>query len=171
MFEQNLKLPNTLNVLSTAANGAIAHDKFAWQILLRKVFDQFLPDQILPLGQGSNVVLHPEIYQFALLIRTQGIQILQEDVEHVRIKVEAGEDWHSLVQYTLGMGWYGLENLALIPGTVGAAPVQNIGAYGVEIGQFIESVEAYDGKAHLRTLSNPECQFGYRDSLFKAINH
>jgi len=86
----------------------------------------------------------------------------------VRVRASAGENWHAFVRWTLERGYFGLENLALIPGSVGASPVQNIGAYGVEVGELIESVYAYDiRRAEWVTLKAEACQFGYRDSIFK----
>ena len=84
------------------------------------------------------------------------------------MRADAGGDWHDLVLWSLGQGLSGLENLALIPGTVGAAPIQNIGAYGVELSEFIDSVEAWDRESgRARVLENADCGFGYRDSVFK----
>ena len=97
----------------------------------------------------------------------RGIEV-QTTEDAYRLRVAGGENWHNLVTHCLDNGWYGLENLALIPGSAGAAPIQNIGAYGLEVGRYIESVEYIDittGEQH--TLSNDECEFGYRDSVFK----
>jgi UDP-N-acetylmuramate dehydrogenase len=115
------------------------------------------------LGGGSNCVLAQNITGLVICVRTRGIAI-----EGNRVEVAAGESWDLLVRQTLKVGLSGLENLTLIPGLVGAAPIQNIGAYGVELGTMIEQVHAIEiesGKALV--LSNSECQFGYRDSIFK----
>lgn len=120
------------------------------------------------LGGGSNVVLHPRLKGLVVQMRIQGREILERLPDSVVLRVGAGENWHELVEWCLGNGFYGLENLALIPGTVGAAPVQNIGAYGVEIFRFIERVEGLtlpDGQSVC--LSAQECEFSYRDSIFK----
>src|SRR5690606_31981563 len=95
-------------------------------------------------------------------------RIVSDDGESVLVRVGAGEHWDDVVRWSLGLGLAGLENLALIPGTAGAAPIQNIGAYGTEVGEFIETVEAFDRQV-LRNvrLTAAECAFGYRDSLFK----
>lgn len=120
------------------------------------------------LGGGSNIIL-PEIYP-GLVIHNQlrGVEVIETLDDHVLIKAMAGETWDNFVGYTIGKNWYGLENLSLIPGTVGASPIQNIGAYGVEVKDFIYSVEVYDTqKRQFTELSNPECQFKYRDSYLK----
>ncbi len=120
------------------------------------------------LGEGSNVVLGDQLPGLILAQRSKGIEITDKCDEAVRINVAAGENWHRFVGWCLQHGYHGLENLALIPGTVGAAPIQNIGAYGVEVSKFIESVQfcmISDGRT--RELSAQECEFGYRDSVFK----
>ena len=123
---------------------------------------------VVPLGEGSNVVLGGELDALVLRQLGQGIQILGEEGERVTLRVAAGENWHQLVCWTLQRGFFGLENLALIPGTAGAAPIQNIGAYGVELERFVEQVQAVDiltGAS--RSFDRGQCQFSYRDSVFK----
>lgn len=120
------------------------------------------------IGGGSNVVLRAHLAGLSLQIALQGREILDANDHYVEIRVGAGEVWHDFVIWCLTQEFYGLENLALIPGTVGAAPVQNIGAYGVEVAQFIERVEGVElssGKTFV--LSARDCRFAYRDSLFK----
>ncbi|MEH6473189.1 MAG: UDP-N-acetylmuramate dehydrogenase [Halopseudomonas sp.] len=125
---------------------------------------------LLVLGGGSNVIFTDDFDGLCLRVNSRGIQVQPLAEQLVRVRVEAGEPWHPFVGYCLEQGWYGLENLALIPGTVGAAPIQNIGAYGVEVKQRIHHVEVWDrNKRALIQLSNKQCQFGYRDSLFKSI--
>ncbi len=125
-------------------------------------------DSVFILGGGSNLLLVDDYPGLVIYPQLKGIDILEEDDEQVVLRVAASEKWHQLVKYTLQQGYYGLENLALIPGTVGAAPVQNIGAYGVEIKQFIERVHCFDlQQAKMLILSNQDCQFGYRDSWIK----
>jgi UDP-N-acetylmuramate dehydrogenase len=123
---------------------------------------------IFVLSGGSNLLLPEKFQALTLHILTQGQQILAESADDIVIKVQAGEIWHDFVCECCSKGYHGLENLALIPGRVGAAPIQNIGAYGVEVGEFIEQVWAYDlqHNQHIM-LSAAECQFAYRDSLFK----
>jgi UDP-N-acetylmuramate dehydrogenase len=120
------------------------------------------------LGGGSNVILPESLPGATLLINILGQKIIRSDTENSWLSVGAGVNWHELVSWTLENGLPGFENLALIPGTVGAAPIQNIGAYGVEIGEYIDSIEAFDSAAHaFVTLPQKACQFAYRDSYFK----
>jgi len=123
---------------------------------------------ITVLGEGSNVVLRPRIHGLVLIPACNGIRVMADDGQRLRLRVAAGENWHAWVRWSVQQGFYGLENLALIPGSVGAAPVQNIGAYGVEVARSVMSVQAMrtsDGEAV--ELSAADCVFGYRDSLFK----
>jgi len=123
---------------------------------------------VLPLGEGSNIVLLPRIDALVLELGLKGRELLQRDANAVLLRVAAGENWHALVAWTLSQGYCGLENLALIPGTVGAAPVQNIGAYGRELAPFVEAVHAlHCADASPLRLSQADCRFGYRDSVFK----
>jgi UDP-N-acetylmuramate dehydrogenase len=123
---------------------------------------------LLVLGGGSNIVFATDFPGTVLHMRTRGVDVLERSHEDVCVSVAAGVSWHDWVQQALAEGWYGLENLALIPGTVGAAPVQNIGAYGVELKDHVDHVEAWDtvSRTWLR-LGATECRFGYRDSIFK----
>ena len=102
----------------------------------------------------------------------ESIEVIEEDEKNVILKVEAGLNWHDFVLNTLEKGWYGLENLSYIPGNVGACPVQNIGAYGVEVKDFILQVDGvYLESGEAFSLSNDDCQFAYRESVFKqALN-
>ncbi|CCQ11404.1 UDP-N-acetylenolpyruvoylglucosamine reductase [Pseudoalteromonas luteoviolacea B = ATCC 29581] len=119
------------------------------------------------LGEGSNTVFLDDFCGRVLVMRLKGVEIEIRENE-TRVLVAAGENWHKLVTDLIEKGIPGLENLALIPGTVGAAPVQNIGAYGVELAQFIDYVEGVDLQTKSRRrLNASECQFGYRDSIFK----
>ena len=122
----------------------------------------------LILSGGSNVLLTRDIDSLVLHINIKGIRVLWENEEHIALKVMAGENWHDFVLWTLDKNYGGLENLSLIPGNVGTAPIQNIGAYGVEIKNVIESCEAMEISSQLiKRYSKEECQFGYRDSFFK----
>ena len=122
----------------------------------------------LILSGGSNVLLTRDIDSLVLLINMKGIRILWEDEDRVALKIMAGENWHEFVLWTLDKGYGGLENLSLIPGNVGTAPIQNIGAYGVEIQNVFESCEAMDmSTRRLKRFTKEECSFGYRDSYFK----
>jgi UDP-N-acetylmuramate dehydrogenase len=123
---------------------------------------------VLVLGEGSNILFTRDWPGVVLSMATRGIQVVDDDGEHARVRVEAGENWNDFVHWAVGHGYAGLENLVLIPGTVGAAPIQNIGAYGVEVREFIAAVEAWDREAGaLVRLANAECAFAYRDSVFK----
>ncbi len=123
---------------------------------------------VVVLGQGSNIALVGNMEALVVHQAVQGIEVLDATDSDVILRVAAGENWHELVQWTLQKGYYGLENLALIPGTVGASPIQNIGAYGVELQSRLLQVHArqiVDDKPV--TLDNAACQFSYRDSIFK----
>lgn len=123
------------------------------------------------LGEGSNTIFAADFAGQVLVNKLQGIAIEARDNEWI-VQVAAGENWHDLVVKLVHQGMPGFENLALIPGSVGAAPVQNIGAYGVEIATFIDSVNVYDLKQQRQfTLSNAECEFGYRNSIFKRSEY
>ena len=124
---------------------------------------------LLVLGEGSNLLLTRDFDGTVLAMATRGVQVEQEG-EVTHIAVAAGERWDDFVRWTLGQGFAGLENLILIPGTVGAAPIQNIGAYGTEVAEFIESVEAWDlHERRVVSLDNATCAFAYRHSLFKRV--
>ncbi|QYX47799.1 UDP-N-acetylmuramate dehydrogenase [Pseudomonas tussilaginis] len=123
---------------------------------------------VLVVGGGSNLLLTADIQALVLRMVSRGLRILADDGEHVVVEAEAGEPWHPFVQWSLAQGLAGLENLSLIPGTVGAAPMQNIGAYGVEIKDVFAGLTALDRQTgELRDFSLEECAFAYRDSLFK----
>jgi UDP-N-acetylmuramate dehydrogenase len=120
------------------------------------------------LGGGSNVILPESLPGATLLINILGQDLVKSDDANLWLEVGAGVNWHELVAWTLEHNLPGFENLALIPGTVGAAPIQNIGAYGVEMGEYIDSIEAFDSMSHaFVTLKQEACQFAYRDSYFK----
>ena len=132
--------------------------------------DEFAREQrkLHILGGGSNLLLTQNVTGIVLRNRLKGIKTVQEDEDNVWLEVSSGEIWHELVMHTVEKGWGGLENLALIPGTVGASPIQNIGAYGREAKETIESVNFWHwADRNLVTLKNDECHFGYRDSIFK----
>jgi len=124
---------------------------------------------VVPLGEGSNVVLADDLDALVVRQVSRGVEMLEETADAVSLRIAAGENWHGLVRWSLGQGYYGLENLALIPGTVGAAPIQNIGAYGVELQSVflrLHAREIADGGEV--TLDRGACAFGYRDSVFKG---
>jgi UDP-N-acetylmuramate dehydrogenase len=120
------------------------------------------------MGGGSNVVLTDSMPPVVLKIEIMGLRLLGAENDAWIIEAGAGERWHNLVQWTIDHGWPGLENLALIPGTVGGAPIQNIGAYGVELKERFDALDAVDLVTGRKfTLSASQCAFGYRDSVFK----
>jgi len=123
---------------------------------------------ITPLGGGSNLVLASDLSGLVVHIALTGITSHQLSADTVEVTCAAGENWHDMVQYCLNHGWYGLENLALIPGNVGAAPIQNIGAYGVELSDLLVSVDVIEIKTGIRsTLNCQQLEFAYRTSIFK----
>lgn len=125
-------------------------------------------DNLLVLGGGSNVLFRGNIEGYVIRNEILGIEKIREDTEHIWVRVGAGESWHGFVEHCITQGWCGVENLALIPGFAGASPMQNIGAYGVEIKDVFHSLEAWhwlDGRMDQFTAE--DCQFGYRESVFK----
>ncbi|MCK9422655.1 MAG: UDP-N-acetylmuramate dehydrogenase [Bacteroidales bacterium] len=123
---------------------------------------------VLILGGGSNLLFTKDFDGLVIRIKSKGIEVHESDQDYVRITVQAGEDWDPFVQFCVERRWAGLENLSLIPGTVGAAPIQNIGAYGVEVKETIESVHFVEIDSGIqKRFTNDECDFGYRESIFK----
>lgn len=134
-----------------------------------QIANQINNSKFFVLGGGSNIIL-PEVFN-GVVIHNQllGIDLVSNTDDYVLVSANAGESWDSFVLYTLNNGMCGLENLSLIPGTVGASPIQNIGAYGVEVKDFIESVEVFDIKSkQTKIISKYECSFSYRNSMFKT---
>lgn len=143
----------------------ISHENDLPALLL---LNDFVDVPKLILGGGSNVLLRRDYDGLVVKMAIQGIEVVREDDNHVYLNVGAGVNWHQLVAYCVAQGYAGMENLSLIPGTVGAAPMQNIGAYGVEIEQIFESLTAVHiptGEYH--TFTHGDCAFGYRESVFK----
>ena len=135
---------------------------------LKAVLNQNQEKQLLVLGGGSNLLLTKDFDGLTLRIENRGIEIVQEEQRSAKVKVAAGENWHDFVLWCLDNDLGGIENLALIPGSVGAAPIQNIGAYGVELSQVFESCEALSIETgELKIFNIDECEFGYRNSIFK----
>ncbi|MDG2343669.1 MAG: UDP-N-acetylmuramate dehydrogenase [Flavobacteriales bacterium] len=128
----------------------------------------FQNEDLLIISGGSNLLLTKNFKGFVLKNNILGIELVKEDENDVFLKVGAGEDWHELVMYAVGNNWGGIENLSLIPGNAGTAPMQNIGAYGVELKDTFVCLEAFEiasGKVH--SFTNNDCCFGYRESIFK----
>jgi UDP-N-acetylmuramate dehydrogenase len=131
---------------------------------------KFKDDKTLILGGGSNILLCDDVDGLVIKNNIKFIQKVTQTENHISVKVGAGEVWHNLVLISLDNNWFGLENMSLIPGTVGAAPMQNIGAYGSEIKDVFESLEAVDRETgEVKIFTNEECQFGYRESIFKNV--
>jgi UDP-N-acetylmuramate dehydrogenase len=162
-----LKPFNTFGVEVMARNLCIVNSVSTLQELFKA---GMLKDQVTVIGKGSNVVLTDHIEGIVLLNQIWGKEIIEETDSYVILKVNSGEFWPSLVEFAVENGWGGIENLTDIPGRVGAAPIQNIGAYGVELSDVIESVEAFCYRTgELETYSNNQCKFGYRTSRFKTF--
>ena len=123
---------------------------------------------VLVLGGGSNILFKGPVNGYVLKNEIRGIEVIGEDDEHVFIRVGAGENWHGFVEYCINHQYAGVENLALIPGLTGASPMQNIGAYGVEIKEVFHELEAWHLEERaIHKFSKQDCQFGYRESVFK----
>lgn len=163
----DLKSFNTLNVSATARYFASVKSESELKNILTHPKTDGL--QIFILGGGSNILFTDDFDGLVLHIEIKGRKVIKETDDHVWLKIGAGENWHETVRYCVERGWGGIENLSLIPGTVGAAPIQNIGAYGVELEEVFEWLEAVDieGRA-TRRYNRKECEFGYRDSIFKG---
>jgi UDP-N-acetylmuramate dehydrogenase len=162
----DLRGHNTLALASRARWFCAVDDDEDLRAALDFARSRALPTRVL--GGGSNVVLRASIDALVMLVRTRGRELLEDSPARTVLRVAAGEAWHALVLDCHARGWHGLENLALIPGTVGAAPIQNIGAYGVELARFVREVEAVErdtGKP--RVFDRERCGFRYRDSVFK----
>ena len=162
----SLKALNTLNLDVLASDYVKIHSK--QEVVDALIYAQSEHLNVLILSGGSNMLLPENIHALVMHMDIQGVEFLSEDEASQTLKVGAGQVWHDFVLWTTTQKLYGLQNLALIPGLVGAAPVQNIGAYGVEAGEFIESVEVYDRQQQqFRCITAQDCQFSYRHSIFK----
>lgn len=137
---------------------------------LKKLFDlpEFKRNKKMFLGGGSNVLFLKNFDGIVVLNRLKGIEIIKEDLENAEVRALGGEIWNDLVLFAVNNGYWGIENLTLVPGTVGAAPIQNIGAYGAELKDTLLSVEAFEIATGVKKIfSKKECELGYRDSVFK----
>ena len=165
-FDVSLRARNTFGV-EARANAYLPVSSVA---MLRTVRDDAglaaMPRFVL--GGGSNLLLTRDLDALVLHMVNRGIAVIGEDPDHVFVCAQAGESWHALVQWTLAQGLGGLENLSLIPGSVGAAPIQNIGAYGGELADCFHALQALDfDSGRVLTLTREACTFAYRDSIFK----
>ncbi len=162
----SLRPYNTFGVEASARYFCQITEEEQFKSLLQT--DLYKNEKVLILGGGSNVLFTKDFEGLVIKTSIKGIDIVQEDDEAVTIKVMSGEMWHDLVMHCVNHQWGGIENLSLIPGNVGAAPIQNIGAYGVEVKQVVKEVSVInriDGEGN--TFQNHECEFGYRESIFK----
>ncbi len=156
-----------LNTFGVDARAALRIDIEREEDILE--LPSFNPDADLLLGGGSNILLIGDVPGNVLINRIRGRHLVDSNADTAVIEIGAGENWHETVKWTLDQGFYGLENLALIPGCAGAAPIQNIGAYGVELASRVESVTTWDMKKRCwQVIPGEECGFSYRDSRFKS---
>lgn len=159
-------IPNTFGIPATADRYLVLHTLDELRSLLDEGPQSDSP--CLVVGSGSNIVFTSHYPGTVVHLENKGIRLLSESSGALLVEAAAGEVWDDFVRHCIVQGWHGAENLVAIPGTVGASPVQNVGAYGREAKDIIHSVRAYEiatGEEHL--FSNEECRFGYRDSIFK----
>ena len=164
--DASLRALNTFHVEAHAVRCLDIHDAAALPEAL--ALPEVAGGEVLVLGSGSNVLFAGDVNGTVLVLANSGIEILEHRADYTIVRAGAGVNWHALVIWSLQHGLSGLENLALIPGTTGASPIQNIGAYGVQVGEFIQTVEAWDREADAWVrLEQSECGFAYRSSVFK----
>lgn len=162
----NLKPYNTMAIPALAKQFVTIDSEAALALLLQET--ELLQQAIFILGGGSNILLTQNFQGLIIHNQLKGITTIKETQQHVWLKVAAGENWHNFVMHCVKQNYGGVENLSLIPGTTGAAPIQNIGAYGVEVKDTFESLEAYElSTGKMVEFSKNECEFAYRDSVFK----
>ena len=172
LVEKNVALQrlNTFGIAARAHRLARIGSEDALLALIRH--PDWRWDDVFVLGGGSNIVLTGDLRPLVLKVEIGGRQLVRETEQGWLVEAGAGENWHAFVAWTLAQGWPGLENMALIPGTVGASPVQNIGAYGVELQDRFHELDAMDlFTGEVFTLNHAQCGFGYRDSVFKHASH
>jgi UDP-N-acetylmuramate dehydrogenase len=162
----DLKSINTFGVPATAKYFTEINSEEELQELFQS--NIFRENKKLVLGGGSNILFTKDFNGLVILNKLKGMEILEEDKESVLIRAMAGEVWHDLIEFAVGKGYWGIENLSLVPGSVGAAPMQNIGAYGEELKNTLVNVETFSLETgDKRVFSTDECALGYRDSIFK----
>jgi UDP-N-acetylmuramate dehydrogenase len=168
-FNASLKHLNSFGVEARA--GQLLELETANDLKTFNAEHRFDPANDLILGAGSNVLFAGDIEGTVILNRMTGKRIVADDSDGALLEARAGENWHQLVLWSLDQGLSGIENLSLIPGLAGAAPIQNIGAYGVELADTLDSVQALDLESGvLQEFSNEDCRFAYRDSRFKSAD-
>jgi len=164
MFQKNVSLKslNTFGIEATAALFAEVNSVDVLSKIVATHKDLFI------LSGGSNILLTKNISRPVVYLNTKGIEIVERKADTVRVKAQAGENWHDFVSWCLSNDFGGLENLSLIPGNVGTSPMQNIGAYGVEIKDHFDCLEAMEiSTGSVKTFTSKDCLFGYRESVFK----
>src|SRR3989339_160975 len=169
-----MKIQKNYNLSKLNTFGIKANAKFFVEVNNEEELRELFTDPIFQknkkffLGGGSNILFTKDFDGIVVKISLHGKKIIEENDETVLLEVSAGENWHELVTYAVNSNWGGLENLAYIPGTVGAAPVQNIAAYGGNFSDVFESLDAFNVETgKIEKFSKAECGFGYRDSIFK----
>ena len=161
-----LRAYNTFGITAHARLFAEINSEEELQELLNET--DLLNNHHLILGGGSNVLFTGDFDGAVIKIATRGMEVIGETSQHILIQVSAGENWDGLVDHCVANNWGGLENLSLIPGQVGSSPIQNIGAYGVELKDHFHSLDAmHRSSGQIRTFNLNDCRFGYRDSFFK----
>jgi UDP-N-acetylmuramate dehydrogenase len=168
-IQQNISLKpyNTFGINAVAKHFA----KFSSVNELEEIFNFHTSNREIPtliIGGGSNILITQDYNGLVAKNELHGIEVVKEDVKHIYVRAAAGENWHRFVLYCIENDFAGVENLSLIPGSMGASPMQNIGAYGVEIKDVFYELEAYNiAEKKLVTFSGEDCEFGYRESVFK----
>jgi UDP-N-acetylmuramate dehydrogenase len=169
-----IKIQDQFNLRQYNTFGITAHARYFADLSsedqLRELIDTpiYRDNKVLILGGGSNILFTKDFNGLVVHNNLKGIDVIDTNDHHATIKVASGEIWHELVMHAITNNWGGIENLSLIPGTVGAAPMQNIGAYGIEVKEVIVKVDAIDrSTGTLRSFTRDECRFGYRESVFK----
>ncbi len=162
----DLSFFNTLGIPANAPLFTEITDKN--QLAELAAFGFFDQENWFVFGGGSNVLFKSDLDSAVIRMAITGINVVAESDKEIKVQIGAGEDWHTVVEWAVNRNYGGIENLALIPGTSGAAPIQNIGAYGVELAEVFEELELFNPETKkFQKLAKKECRFGYRDSIFK----
>ena len=169
LIQENFNLKN-FNTFHISAYARYFSEVLSIDDLLQALaFSQQNNLPFMIIGQGSNLLFKEDYIGLVIELNIRGIEVVEKAEDHIYVKALCGENWHNFVRHCLQQGYFGLENLSLIPGTVGAAPVQNIGAYGVEVSDFLYELEALEiASGKLQTFTKNDCQLNYRHSIFKA---
>ena len=163
---RNMALPNTMGLESFAEFGCVLKCSNYVVMAQQLARERNLPFRVI--GAGSNILPMPTVSGVVGVMAIERLCVVREYATELQLEVGAGQNWHELVLYCAEQNWFGIENLALIPGSVGAAPVQNIGAYGVEFADVVDAVQVIDGDGNEFWLGRDECAFAYRRSRFQG---